>query len=181
MRPRRFGPLQDGLLLLVALVLQIGLVVDLRVWGASGDLMLALVLAVALLDGADKGATWGFVAGVAYDLVLDTPFGLSALTYAVVGYLAGAAASAMVRPAGWWPAVIAGVSGGLAVAFYAVVGNLVGVGNPLGGLWQVAVVVGAWSAALVLPLRALLRRLFGRTEPDRIAVAFRGPSMKGVS
>jgi rod shape-determining protein MreD len=143
--------------------------------------MLALVLAAALLDGPDRGAAWGFAAGIAYDLVLDTPFGLSALTYAVVGYLAGMVGAAMVRPAGWWPVVIAGVWAAIAVAFYAVVGNLVGVGNPLDGLWQVALVVAAWSAALVLPLRALLRRLFGRTEPDRIAVAFRGPSMKGVS
>jgi len=180
-RERRFGPLQDLLLLALALVLQIGLVVDLRVWGAAGDLMLALVLAAALLDGPDRGATWGFAAGIAYDLVLDTPFGLSALTYAVVGYLVGAAGAAMVRPAGWWPVAIAAVGSAIAVVFYAVVGNLVGLANPLGGLWQVALVVAVWSGALVLPLRALLRRVLGRNEPDRLAVAFRGPTMKGVS
>ena len=174
MRPRRFGPLRGAVLLLVALLLQVGVVVDLRLFDASGDLLLILVVAIALVDGPDRGATWGFAAGIAYDLVLDTPFGLSALVYALVGFLAGAVGAARVRPAGWWPVTIAAVSGFLATFAYAVVGDLVGVGEPLGRVPAVALVVAAWAAVLVLPLMRLARWVVGPGEPDRIAMAFPG-------
>jgi len=174
MRPRRYAPLRGAVLLLVALLLQVGLVADLRLFDASGDLLLVLVVAIALVDGPDRGATWGFAAGIAYDLVLDTPFGLSALVYALVGFLAGAVGVAMVRPAGWWPVTIAAVAGFLATFAYAVVGNLVGVGEPLGRVPSVALVVAAWAAVLVLPVMRLARWVVGPSEPDRIAMAFPG-------
>ena len=173
MRRRRFAVVRYAALLLVALVLQVGALSDVRVWGATGDLLLVLTLAVALQEGPDSGATWGFAAGVAYDLMLDTPFGLSALTYAAVGYLTGLVGASMVRAAGWWPVTIAAVATIVAVAFYAIVGNLVGVGNPLGDVPKVAMVEAAFSAVFILPMMSVARRLFGRTEPDRIALAFR--------
>ncbi len=92
-----------ALVLLAALVLQVTMLSDLRVLGALGDLMLALTVAAGLTGGADRGVTWGFATGVLYDLMLDTPFGLSALTYALVGYAVGLAGSALMRTSGWWP------------------------------------------------------------------------------
>jgi rod shape-determining protein MreD len=170
---RRYGLLRNAALLLVVLILQVGVMADIHVWGVSGDLLLVLTLAVALLEGPDSGAAWGFAAGIAYDLMLDTPFGLSALTYAAVGYLTGLVGASMVRAAGWWPVTIAAVATVVAVGFYAVVGNLVGVGNPLGDVPKVALVEAGFSALLILPMMSVARRLFGRTEPDRIALAFR--------
>jgi len=173
-RQRRYRLLRGALLVLAALLLQVGVVADLRLFDAAGDLLLVLVIAIALVEGPDRGATWGFVAGIAYDLLLDTPFGLTALVYALVGFLVGAVGVAMVRPAGWWPVVIAAVAGFLATFAYAVVGNLVGIGEPLGGVPAVALVVAGWSAVLVLPVMRLARWAVGNTEPDRIAMALPG-------
>src|SRR4029453_3391004 len=91
------------LVLFAALVLQVTIMSDLRIIGALGDVMLALTIAAGLTGGADRGVTWGFATGLLYDLVLDTPFGLSALTYALVGYAVGLAGSALMRTSGWWP------------------------------------------------------------------------------
>src|SRR4029450_9677936 len=99
----RLTPLRGALVVVVALVAQIAIVADLRVVGAVGDLMLLVTVAAALTGGPDRGATYGFVCGLAFDLVLDSPFGLSALTYAVVGYGVGVVCGGLFRPTGWWP------------------------------------------------------------------------------
>lgn len=173
MRRRRFQFLRNAALLLGAVVIQVGALADVRLWGVTGDLLLVLTIAVALLEGPDAAAGWGFAAGIGYDLMLDTPFGLSALTYAAVGYLVGLIGSSMVRAAGWWPVTIAAVATVVAVGFYAVAGNLVGVGNPLGVVPRIAMVEALFSALLILPVMNIARRAFGRTEPDRVALAFR--------
>lgn len=173
MNRRRFAVVRYAALLLVALIIQVGALVDVTLWGVNGDLLLVLTLAVALLEGPDTGATWGFAAGIAYDLVLDTPFGLSALTYAAVGYGIGLIGASMSRAAGWWPVTLAAVGTVAAVFIYACVGNLVGVGNPMGTVTKVALVEALFSAVLILPVMNVARRVFGRREPDRVAVAFR--------
>ena len=175
MRPRRRFVLAKTVLVLIgALLLQIGAVADLRLLGATGDLLLLLAVAAGWVDGPDRGLSWGFAAGLAYDLVLDTPFGLSALTYAVVGYAVGLVSVALSRPAGWWPVSIAALAGLLATGIYAGVGHLVGVPYPFGDLPPVALVVAAWNAVLILPVMRLMRRLVGAQKPDRIALVLGG-------
>jgi rod shape-determining protein MreD len=171
MRPRRFTAAKVALVMLGALILQIGAMPELRIAGASGDLLLVLVVAAAVIDGPDRGATWGFGAGLAYDLVLDTPFGLSALTYALVGALVGFAAAAIDRTSGWWPVALAAGAGVVATVVYASIGHLVGVAYPFGHLPPVALVVAAWAAALIQPGIGLVRRLLGHHDADRIAMA----------
>jgi rod shape-determining protein MreD len=170
---RRYTLLKSTFVLLAALVLQLSVVSDLRILGAVGDLLVLVTIAAALVDGPDRGATFGFAAGLLYDLVLDTPFGLSALTYALIGYLVGLVSVAVGRSGGWWPVVLAAAGGAAAMCLYTALGHLVGTPYPLGELPAIAFVVGAWNAALIVPVRALLRRIFGRREPDRIALAFR--------
>lgn len=170
--PRR-TLVKSALVLVSALVLQVGVVADLRVLDAVGDLLLLTTVAAALVDGPDRGATWGFAAGLLYDLVLDTPFALSALTYALVGYLVGLAAAALTRPAGWWPVGIAVAAGFGATTLYTIVAHLVGEPYPFGDVPRVGLTVALWNAALVLPACSLLRRVFGRSEPDRVRVSLR--------
>ena len=50
-----------------------------RIGGAHPDLLWLLPITAALLDGPETGAIVGFWSGLAFDLVLPTPFGLSAL------------------------------------------------------------------------------------------------------
>jgi rod shape-determining protein MreD len=173
MRTRRLTSLRGALVVLVALVAQIAIVADLRVAGAVGDLMLLVTLAAALTGGPDRGVTYGFVAGLAFDLVLDSPFGLSALTYAVVGYGVGLVCAGSFRPTGWSPLAVAAVAALVATAFYTGVGHLVGTPYPWGDVPAITVAVGLWNAALVLPAMAIMRWVHGPTEPDRLEVALR--------
>ncbi|HZM42301.1 MAG TPA: rod shape-determining protein MreD [Acidimicrobiales bacterium] len=162
-----------ALVLLAALVLQVTMLSDLRVLGALGDLMLALTVAAGLTGGADRGVTWGFATGVLYDLMLDTPFGLSALTYALVGYAVGLAGSALMRTSGWWPVGVAAVAGVVQATLYTALANLMGDAFPFGHLPAIALVMAAWCALLVLPLIRVMWWVHGHSEPDRLEVLLR--------
>jgi rod shape-determining protein MreD len=162
-----------ALVLVAALVLQVTVLSDLRVFGGLGDLMLALTVAAGLTGGADRGATWGFATGVLYDLVLDTPFGLSALTYALVGYAVGLAGSALLRTSGWWPVGVAAAAGLVQATLYTALANLLGDAFPFAHLPAIALVMAAWCALLVLPLIRVMWWVHGHNEPDRLEVLLR--------
>jgi rod shape-determining protein MreD len=173
MTTRRWVPARAVLVVVVALLLQLSFVADVRVAGAVGDLMLVVVVAAGLTGGADRGATYGFAAGVAYDLVLDTPFGLSALTYALVGYAVGLAASALLRSSGWWPVGIAALAGVVQAALYTCLGNLIGVAYPFGDVPGIALALAAWGAVAVVPTMRVLWWVHGHAEPERLEVLLR--------
>ena len=173
MNVRRWVPARAVLVVVVALLLQLSFVADVRVAGAVGDLMLVVVVAAGLTGGADRGATYGFAAGVAYDLVLDTPFGLSALSYALVGYAVGLAGSALLRTSGWWPVAIAALAGAVHTAFYTSAGNLIGVAYPFADVPAIALVIAAWAALAVVPAMRVMWWVHGHAEPDRLEVLLR--------
>jgi rod shape-determining protein MreD len=170
---RRLAWPRATLVVALAVVLQVAIVADLRVGGAVADLVLAVVVAAGLTGGPDRGATYGFAAGVAYDLVLDTPFGLTALSYALVGYAVGWAGEALGRTSGWWPVVIAAAAGAIQVALYTCLGNLVGVAYPFGLVPGMALVVAVGQALAVVPLMRVLWWVHGHDEPDRLEVILR--------
>jgi rod shape-determining protein MreD len=165
--------LRAVVVVLVALVLQVTVMADLRVAGALGDLMLVLVVAAGLSGGPERGATWGLALGIAYDLMLDSPFGLTALTYALVGYAVGLAALALGRTSGWWPVAIGAAAGLVQAALYTALGNLVGVAYPFGDVPAIALVQAAWCAVLVLPALRVLWWVHGQPEADRLEVVWR--------
>ncbi|HHE71002.1 MAG TPA: rod shape-determining protein MreD [Chloroflexi bacterium] len=76
-------------LLMLASILQSVWVEGLRVLGGRPDLALLLVVAWAVIRGADEGALWGFVAGVFCDLLSGSSFGLWTVMLTGVGLLAG--------------------------------------------------------------------------------------------
>jgi rod shape-determining protein MreD len=173
LRSRRLTPLRGAVVLVVALVAQIAFVADLRIVGAVGDLMLVVTVAAALTGGPDRGATYGFFAGLIFDLVLDSPFGLSALTYAVIGYGVGLVCSGLFRPTGAWPLAVAAVASLVATAFYTGVGHLIDAPYPWADVPAITVAVALWNAALVLPAMAVLRWVHGPSQPDRVEVLLR--------
>jgi len=171
--PRRLVPLRAVLVVVAALVLQVAVVADLRVAGAVGDLMLVVVVAAGMTGGADRGATYGFAAGVAYDLVLDTPFGLSALTYALIGYAVGVVATLLMRTSGWWPVGVAAAAGVVQAVLYTSVGNLIGVPYPFGDVPAIALALAVVAAVLIVPAMRVLWWVHGHAEADRLEVMFR--------
>ena len=86
--------LRVALVIFIVLMVQQTVMVALRIDGAHPDLLWLLPITAALLDGPETGAIVGFWAGLAFDLVLPTPFGLSALVGCVLGYSVGALTTA---------------------------------------------------------------------------------------
>ena len=81
--------LRLGLLILLAVVLQISGFAQIRVMGASPDLIPLAVAAAALFGGSVPGAVTGFVAGLLLDLALGQNVGSSSLVLSSVGYAVG--------------------------------------------------------------------------------------------
>jgi rod shape-determining protein MreD len=79
------------LLIVMTVLIQVAVFPYLRVAGVVPDLGLVVALAVGYYEGPESGAIVGFAIGFGYDLFLETPLGLSALSYALVGYGVGRA------------------------------------------------------------------------------------------
>ena len=173
MNQRRWVPARAGLVVVVAVLLQISLVNDLRVAGAMGDLVLVVVVAAGITGGADRGATYGFADGLLFDLLVDTPFGLTALTYALVGYGVGVVATALQRTGGWWAMGMAAAAGAAQAVLYTAFGNLVGVDYSFGDLPTIAFTLALVAALLVVPAERALWWVHGHSEADRLEVVLR--------
>jgi rod shape-determining protein MreD len=78
-----------GALVLVVLLVQVTIATDLHILGVQPELLLLVAASAGVVAGPDRGAIVGFSAGLAYDIFLQTPFGLTALVYASVGYATG--------------------------------------------------------------------------------------------
>ncbi len=152
------GPtLKMTVILLTALVLQASLLTQVRFFGASADLMLVLAVAGGLAAGPDRGAVIGFFSGLLVDLLVQTPFGLSALAYSLVGYLAGSASTMVVAAARWFPFAVGFVGGLAGLVIFVLIGELVG--EPMlemPDLPTIAAVVTVTTALLTPPTRRLL-------------------------
>lgn len=154
------GPLvvaaRVSLLLVLALTFQLSVASRIEVFGVQGDVMLLVAVAAGLATGPDRGATFGFAAGIAFDLLLQSPFGLSALTYAIVAYLAGSLQDSVLRAAWWIPVVTAATASALGVILYGVFGTVVGEDLLALSLLRIALVVGTLNAlAAPVVLRAV--------------------------
>jgi rod shape-determining protein MreD len=140
------------LVTLVALAIQLSLFTDMRPFDAVADIMLLLVLASGMVAGPRDGALCGFFIGFVYDLMLRTPFGLSALAYALIGYAAGYL-QAIVSSAPWWIGMLVmGAASAVSVAIYATIGTVFGLRDAVNlHLVTVMVVVGVVNLLLAVP------------------------------
>ena len=159
--------------LLAVLLVQVGVMTDLPAFGAVADLMLLATLAAASVGGPDKGATYGFAIGLLYDLLLDTPFGMSALVYALVGYAVGVTAAWALQPQWWFHELMAVVGSVASVLLTVVVARVLGLPYPLDDVIRIAIVVSVWNALLILPARRVMRWVIGAADEaaDRFRIA----------
>ena len=156
-----------GLVVVLLLTLQTTWMADLRPFGTPGDLLLLLTVAAGMASGPVRGATVGFVAGLAMDLVLLTPFGLSSLAYLAVGYAVGTIHDGVLRSAPWIPVVVAFVVSALGIGFYVVLGQLVGQQFRLPDLPRVILVTSMINAVLIHPA-TIVTRWIEKAAPDRM-------------
>ena len=85
------GPLaRSTLVLVVAVVVHVGLLAHITPAGVIVDPLVLLAVAGGMMGGRSTGASFGGGCGLASDLILHTPFGMSLLVLTLVGYLSGA-------------------------------------------------------------------------------------------
>jgi rod shape-determining protein MreD len=160
-----------ALVILGVLVLQVGIVSNLEAFQAFGDIVLLVAVASGSVGGPDRGALYGFCAGLAYDLLLDTPFGMSALVYALVGYAVGMATVWAIQPRWWFHVLTAGVASLVAVVMTALVSRIMGTSYPLDELLRISAVEAAWNMALIIPARRVVQWAVGIDRSERFRVA----------
>jgi rod shape-determining protein MreD len=146
------------LILLVFLVMELTVLDRLRVFGAGPDVMLLLAVVAGIVGGPRVGALFGFASGIVLDLFLETPMGLSALVFCIVGYAVGNIQGGVLRAAWWIPIVTTFVASVAGVLGYAIVATVVGQPHLVTThLLIVATVVGVFNA-LVAPIALRLVR-----------------------
>ncbi|HUI48086.1 MAG TPA: rod shape-determining protein MreD [Acidimicrobiia bacterium] len=158
-------------LVVIVVIVQVAVFPHLRLFGVVPDLGLLVALAVGYYDGPEAGAITGFLAGFGFDLFLETPLGLSALTYAIVGYAIGVVESGLFRTPRWLPSFL-GLLGGLAGGLLFIgIGVLAGV-DAVKGLHGIETIsYAALYDALLAPfVFFLVKRVLG--TPDRVRDAW---------
>jgi hypothetical protein len=155
------GAARLAVVIVIVLLVQSTVGLDLRIAGAHPELGWLLPIAAGLWGDAELGAEVGFVAGMATDLFLPTPFGLSAL----VGCLLGFAVGRILSPAGpfgglgWGARLLVALTGSAAAAMlYAVLGAVLGQEQMLRvDLGAVVGVVAVTNALALVPVSRLMR------------------------
>jgi rod shape-determining protein MreD len=149
---------RTAVLFVGALVLQ-GAVFDRHpVASVPVDIFVVMAVGAGVVGGAQRGAVTGFAAGLCSDLLLRTPFGLWALSLALVGYVVGSVSAARNRTSRVFPVIAGLVGGALSVLVFAVAGELVGqpyLSDP--DLGRIIAVRAGSTAVLVLPVAGLIR------------------------
>ena len=150
--------LRLALVTFVLLMLQSTVALSVRIGHVHPDLLWLLPITAALLDGPETGAIVGFWAGMAFDLVLPTPFGLSALVGCVLGFSVGSLTAAVDERAAWIKPVAALIGSVGADMLFSVLGAVLGQPQMVQvNFLALFVVVGLSSIILVLPANRLMR------------------------
>ena len=140
------------LVILSLVVLQTALFPELRVFGAGPDLLLVATIAVAYERGAEAGAVFGFVGGLAIDCFLSSPLGVSALAFSLVGYGVGLFQSGLLRTSRWIAPILGGVGGLIGGALWVAIAAVAGQDELISGYSVRIVVLAAIYDALLAVL-----------------------------
>jgi rod shape-determining protein MreD len=115
-----------ALVVFTAVLLQVSVVARLPIADVRADIVLLVAIAAGLESDAEHGAIVGFFAGLTFDLLLDTPVGLSALTYCIVGFVVGTFQGAVLRTTWWIPVAATVLASALGVVIFALLDQVLG-------------------------------------------------------
>jgi rod shape-determining protein MreD len=163
-----------ALVIVVCVVLQTTLFTHLQVDGVAPDLGLVAVLAVAWENGPDSGAIYGFIMGLAVDLFLTTPLGLSALSFAITGYAVGVFQAGVVRTSPWLAPILGGVGGLFGGLVFITAGAIVGQPGMLSFDSLRIVIIASVYDAVIAPLVFPIVRRAARRDDARASWRVRG-------
>lgn len=139
--------------------------------GSKPELLLLMVVALAMAEGAAFGTVAGFVMGLGVDLVLGLPQGLTALTYTVAGYVVGRIRATFQTPVAWLPMAMVTVTTFVATMFYGLFSLVLGeAGLPPGRIVRHALLASVYNGLLTPFLFPVVRGLAARMRPPAAGV-----------
>ena len=146
------------IVLLTTLIVQIELITRTTVFGVRGDVMLGIAAVVGIAVGAEMGAVIAFIAGIFTDLLVTTPFGLSAFCYSLVAYGVGTFHRSLIRSGTCTVPMVAVLASAIGAAIFGLTLELVGSIQVMGGKFLRVVIVtalinGAISGVMLRVLR----------------------------
>jgi rod shape-determining protein MreD len=145
-------------ILLLLVVLHTAVFPQLRVFDVAADVLLLAGITAGVAGGPDRGAAVGFVAGLLADCFLQTPFGLSALVYCLVGWGVGSFQTRILHATWWIPMLTAAVASVAGVLLFIALGAVMGQEQLLAwGDVRIMGVTALWSAALSPVVLRVLR------------------------
>ena len=147
------GPLaRSALVLAVAVAVHVGLLAHITPAGVIVDPLVLLAVAGGMAGGRGTGASFGGGCGLASDLIVHTPFGMSLLVMTLLGYVSGAVTEQMPTAGRLARAAVASVLAAGGIGLFAGAGWLLDlVYVTEAPLVRIAVVTGA-ASLLAFPL-----------------------------
>ena len=146
----------------VAVVLQTSILNSIAIAGATPELVLVTLVAIALLRGAITGAAVGFAAGLLLDIATLARLGETSLLLTVAGYWIGRYGETTGRDRTHAPLLSVAVVTVLylvgALSLHVVLGDPVDASDLFGSLFPAVLL----NLLLAFPVYALVRRILGR-------------------
>lgn len=168
--------LRTLLVLVSVFVVQVAVFSFIQPFGISPNLLVLSGIAGAIVGGGDFGARHGFAAGLLFDLVTPTPFGLAAGVFGAVAYGVGLFMAAFDSEDPRVVPIVAGIASFLGIVGFGLGLGVLGAEQHVNwGLLWIASVVSLWNVVLALPILSAYRwcisdRVYARSEPARSVV-----------
>ena len=149
-----------GLIVVLAVILQVSFFSYLSLLGATPDALSVVIVSLGLLGGGVIGAVCGFAAGFLLDSVLLQTLGVSSLVLLTIGYLAGRYREGFEIQGPLAPAALAGALTALGALGFSAIQLMLGVETNVSLLVLREIIIkGLLAFLLALPLYPLIRRL----------------------
>jgi rod shape-determining protein MreD len=149
-----------GLLLLLAVILQVSGLSQIGIAGGHADLIVLAVAAVAYYGGSVSGSATGFAAGFLLDLVTGATMGASSLVLTAVGYGVGRFREVRDPSHGLLPILVGAAATAAWVTAFAAVSLMLDIGARVSPLvLRDMVVTTLLNALLAYPVFTGIRKL----------------------
>lgn len=156
-----------GIVFIAALVIQLTVFVDVRIFGVAPELLALVAVVAAFFAGPERGPVIAFVAGLLWDVYLPTPLGVSAIIFAVVAYVVAVLNEGLFHDTRAQLISVVAIGSATSVLGYALLGAIVGESGLISAdLIVIALVVGAFNAVLA-PIAAPIMAWALAAEVDR--------------
>lgn len=165
--PRAGLWLRIGILSVVVVFVQAGVVSEVPIFGVSVELTPLLVAFIGLICGSATGALAGFGIGLLVDLSLVHTLGVSSLLFTLIGFWAGRLLELRDPQSPFTPIVAGALAAGVASVGLSIIEFLLGVDAPVSFELLRQIVLGVVVDTIVaLPFWVIVRRALQGALPE---------------